>query len=68
MQKVLGGAPCAAPFSLPGRMKHSAHVETDEGITRLGEAAINGFAKTTETAIHELKRFVVGLDARTGLD
>lgn len=37
-------------------------VETDEGITGLGEATLNGFAKTTEAAIHELKRFVIGKD------
>lgn len=37
-------------------------VETDEGITGLGEATLNGFAKTTEAAIHELKRFVIGMD------
>ncbi|TFJ92095.1 mandelate racemase/muconate lactonizing enzyme family protein [Lentibacillus salicampi] len=38
------------------------HVETDEGITGLGEATLNGFAKTVEMAIHELKRFVIGED------
>src|SRR5699024_8096915 len=38
------------------------HVETDEGITGLGEATLNGFAKTVESAIHELKRFVIGED------
>ncbi|WP_010268718.1 mandelate racemase/muconate lactonizing enzyme family protein [Paenibacillus senegalensis] len=37
-------------------------VETDEGVTGLGEATVNGFAKTTEAAIHELKRFVIGMD------
>ncbi|GIN70607.1 dehydratase [Bacillus sp. J14TS2] len=37
-------------------------VETDEGITGLGEATLNGFAKTTEAAIHELKRLVIGED------
>jgi len=37
-------------------------VETDEGITGLGEATLNGFAKTVEMAIHELKRFVIGED------
>ncbi len=35
-------------------------VETDEGIHGIGEATVNGFAKTTEAAIHELKRFVIG--------
>lgn len=37
-------------------------VETDEGITGLGEATLNGFAKTVEAAIHELKRFAIGED------
>lgn len=37
-------------------------VETDEGIHGIGEATLNGFAKTTETAIHELKQFVIGQD------
>ncbi len=37
-------------------------VETDEGITGLGEATLNGFAKTTEAAIHELKQLVIGKD------
>jgi galactonate dehydratase len=37
-------------------------VETDEGIHGIGEATLNGFAKTTEAAIHELKKFVIGKD------
>lgn len=37
-------------------------VDTDEGIHGIGEATLNGFAKTVETAIHELKRFVIGED------
>jgi galactonate dehydratase len=37
-------------------------VETDEGIHGIGEATINGFAKASEAAIHELKRFVIGQD------
>jgi galactonate dehydratase len=37
-------------------------VDTDEGIHGIGEATLNGFAKTVETAIHELKRFVIGQD------
>jgi galactonate dehydratase len=37
-------------------------VETDEGIYGIGEATLNGFAKTVEAAIHELKRFVIGQD------
>ena len=37
-------------------------VDTDEGIHGIGEASLNGFAKTVESAIHELKRFVIGED------
>lgn len=37
-------------------------VETDEGIYGIGEATLNGFAKTVEAAIHELKRYVIGKD------
>ncbi len=35
-------------------------VETDEGVHGIGEATLNGFAKTVEAAIHELKRFIIG--------
>jgi galactonate dehydratase len=37
-------------------------VETDEGLHGIGEATLNGFAKTVEAAIHELKSFVIGKD------
>lgn len=37
-------------------------VDTDEGIHGIGEATLNGFTKSTEAAIHELKRFVIGQD------
>lgn len=37
-------------------------VDTDEGIHGIGEASLNGFAKTVEAAIHELKPFVIGRD------
>ena len=37
-------------------------VDTDEGLHGIGEATLNGFAKTVEAAIHELKRFVIGQD------
>lgn len=37
-------------------------VETDEGIHGIGEGTLNGFAKTVEAAIHELKHLVIGLD------
>ncbi|HNP74464.1 MAG TPA: mandelate racemase/muconate lactonizing enzyme family protein [Kouleothrix sp.] len=35
-------------------------VDTDAGLHGIGEATLNGFAKTVETAIHELKQFVIG--------
>ena len=37
-------------------------VETDEDVYGIGEATLNGFARTVEAAIHELKQFVIGLD------
>ena len=37
-------------------------VDTDAGLHGIGEATLNGFAKTVETAIHELKQFVIGQD------
>ncbi|MFN8569784.1 MAG: mandelate racemase/muconate lactonizing enzyme family protein [Kouleothrix sp.] len=37
-------------------------VDTDAGLHGIGEATLNGFAKATEAAIHELKRFVIGQD------
>lgn len=37
-------------------------IDTDEDIHGIGEATLNGFAKTVEAAIHELKRFVIGKD------
>ena len=39
-------------------------VLTDDGIYGIGEATMNGFIKTTEAAIHELKHFVIGKDPR----
>jgi galactonate dehydratase len=39
-------------------------VLTDEGVHGIGEATINGFIKTTEAAVHELKHLVVGKDPR----
>ncbi|MCW5978123.1 MAG: mandelate racemase/muconate lactonizing enzyme family protein [Bryobacteraceae bacterium] len=39
-----------------------ARVFTDEGIYGVGEGTLNYFAKTVETAIHELKPFILGLD------
>ena len=37
-------------------------VITDSGLYGVAEATINGFIKTTETAIHELKQFAIGSD------
>ena len=39
-----------------------ARVDTDEGVHGIGEGTLNGFAKTVEAAIHELKEFVIGAD------
>jgi galactonate dehydratase len=37
-------------------------VETDEGITGVGEGTVNAFGKTTETAVQELAPHVLGMD------
>jgi len=37
-------------------------VDTDEGLHGIGEATLNGFAKTVEAAVHELKHLVIGQD------
>jgi galactonate dehydratase len=37
-------------------------VHTDEGIHGIGEGTLNGFAKTVEAAIHELKHLAIGHD------
>jgi galactonate dehydratase len=39
-----------------------AVVETDAGLTGLGEGTLNGLARTVEAAIHELKHLVIGMD------
>ncbi|HLJ47385.1 MAG TPA: mandelate racemase/muconate lactonizing enzyme family protein [Bryobacteraceae bacterium] len=39
-----------------------AKVSTTEGIYGIGEGTLNSFAKTVETAIHELKPLVLGMD------
>ena len=39
-----------------------AKVSTDEGIYGVGEGTVNGFAKTVEAAIHELKPLAIGMD------
>ena len=40
-----------------------AKVETDEDVHGIGEGTLNGFAKTVEAGIHELKRYVIGEEA-----
>lgn len=37
-------------------------ISTDEGITGIGEGTVNGFAKTTEAAIHEMFHVIKGMD------
>lgn len=37
-----------------------AQVQTDEGLTGLGEGTLNGFARTVEAAIHELTPLIQG--------
>jgi galactonate dehydratase len=39
-------------------------VRTDEGLHGIGEATLNGFARTTENAVHELEHLVIGEDPR----
>jgi galactonate dehydratase len=39
-------------------------VSTDEGLHGIGESTLNGFARTTESAVHELKHLVIGEDPR----
>jgi len=39
-------------------------LNTDKGITGIGEGSLNGFAKTVQTAIGELDRFFLGKDPR----
>ncbi len=39
-----------------------ARVSTDEGIHGIGEGTLNYFARTVETAIHELKPLILGMD------
>jgi galactonate dehydratase len=39
-------------------------VHTDEGITGLGEATLNGFIRGTEATLHELAHLVIGMDPR----
>ena len=37
-------------------------VDTDEGVHGVGEGTFNGFARTTEAAVHELRQLVLGQD------
>jgi galactonate dehydratase len=36
-------------------------VHTDQGIHGIGEGTLNGFAKTVEAAIHEMKHLIIGM-------
>lgn len=36
-------------------------VHTDEGVYGIGEGTLNGFAKTVEAAVHEMKHLIVGM-------
>jgi galactonate dehydratase len=40
------------------------HVHTDTGLVGLGEGTLNGFIRTTETAVRELEHFAIGQDPR----
>ena len=37
-------------------------VHTDDGISGIGEATVNAFARTVETAIRELESLIIGMD------
>jgi len=39
-------------------------VITDEGVHGIGEGTLNGFIRTTEAGVHELKQLVIGQDPR----
>ncbi|TIS88522.1 MAG: mandelate racemase/muconate lactonizing enzyme family protein, partial [Mesorhizobium sp.] len=39
-------------------------VHTDKGIHGIGEGTLNGFIKTTEAGVHELKHLAIGQDPR----
>ena len=39
-------------------------VHTDEGLTGLGEATLNGFIRATEAVVHELSHLIIGADPR----
>ena len=39
-------------------------LQTDKGITGLGEGTLNGFIRTTEAAVRELEHLVIGEDPR----
>jgi galactonate dehydratase len=41
-----------------------AKVITDSGIYGIGEGTLNGFIRTTEAAVRELEKFVIGQDPR----
>src|ERR1700678_3580929 len=39
-------------------------VHTDQGLYGIGEGTLNGFIRTTEAAVHELRHLVLGADPR----
>jgi galactonate dehydratase len=39
-------------------------VDTDEGVSGVGEGTLNGFVRTIEAAVHELEHLVLGEDPR----
>jgi len=39
-------------------------VHTDEGLRGVGEGTLNGFIRTTETAVNELEHLIIGQDPR----
>jgi galactonate dehydratase len=46
----------------PWKNRVFVRLETDDGITGIGEGTLNGFAKTTEACISELPPFYIGMD------
>ena len=39
-------------------------VHTDEGISGIGEATVNAFARTVETAVRELEDIIIGINKK----
>ncbi|MBM3737047.1 MAG: mandelate racemase/muconate lactonizing enzyme family protein [Acidobacteria bacterium] len=49
-------------FGNPWKNWVFAKVQTDEGLYGIGEGTLNFFARTVETAIHEIKQHILGMD------